>query len=104
MANQKLKLETQMDVPPYSWGTGRCENGIEDVETIEGVNIQLGMKYDVTANLPWLETPWPFDLSKYSEMYLIKSAADFEGDKCASVESFYDCFSGVEKIINEGRW
>ena len=40
----------------------------------------------------------------HTDFWFIHSAYDFESNDCHLVESFYDCFSGVEKIINHKRW
>ena len=40
----------------------------------------------------------------YIDSWFIHSAWDFEHQDCHLAESFYDCFSGVEKIINSSRW
>lgn len=102
MANHSISLETYIRSPPYSWGGSTCSsNG--DVASLD-IDAKLGMSDAVTIDLPWFDVPWPFDTSLYTEKYLIKSAADFEAENCADEKSFYDCFSGVEKIINEGRW
>ena len=64
------------------------------------LNARLGMSDPVTIDLPWFATPWPFDTNTYTSTYLIKSAKDFEADNCEKAKSFYDCYSGVEKIVN----
>ena len=98
MANHQLSLETYIQSIPYSWGDSTCSdsNGIEMLD----LNARLGMSDAVTIDLPWFATPWPFDTNTYTSTYLIKSAKDFEADNCEKAKSFYDCYSGVEKIVN----
>ena len=40
----------------------------------------------------------------HTDFWFIHSELDFETKACHKVESFYDCFSGEEKLINQSRY
>lgn len=104
IANQELYLEIWMPFMPYTWGGALDCNSNYTVDklTSTGVSVlAVGMEWDVTLELPWIDNQ--FEVG-HTDFYVIKSAYDFEAYNCNHPDSFYDCFSGVEKISNASRW
>ena len=103
MANHELFFEVWIPHVPFSWGTDECSSdySLDEIESLD-VDLQIGMQFDVAIWLPWIEQGTLIE--GYSDFYIIKSQYDFENENCQLPENFYDCFSGVERIINASRW